>query len=73
MRPKRRCLRELGADYAQGIRQWFPGPVDLMGVATGGSVALQLAADHADVAEGDLRHAGVAMWRRESQRAAVSF
>jgi pimeloyl-ACP methyl ester carboxylesterase len=36
----------LAADYAEVLGQRFGGPVDVVGVSTGGSVALQLAADH---------------------------
>lgn len=42
-------MAELAADYAKGIRRWFAEPIDVLGVSTGGSVALQLAADHPDV------------------------
>jgi pimeloyl-ACP methyl ester carboxylesterase len=42
-------MAELAADYAEGISRWFVGPIDVLGVSTGGSVALQLAADHPDV------------------------
>lgn len=36
-------------DHAEAFRSAFGGPVDVLGVSTGGSVALQLAADHPDV------------------------
>jgi pimeloyl-ACP methyl ester carboxylesterase len=42
-------MTELAGDYVTGIRARFEAPVDALGVSTGGSVALQLAADHPDV------------------------
>lgn len=36
----------LAADYAYAIARQFGEPVDVLGVSTGGSIALQLAADH---------------------------
>lgn len=36
-------------EHAEALRAAFGGPVDVLGVSTGGSVALQLAADHPDV------------------------
>jgi pimeloyl-ACP methyl ester carboxylesterase len=39
-------IADLAADYAGGIAQRHPGPVDVLGISTGGSLALQLAADH---------------------------
>ncbi|MES2170261.1 MAG: alpha/beta fold hydrolase [Actinomycetota bacterium] len=35
----------LAAEHAEAIRQRFDGPVDIVGISTGGSIALQLAAD----------------------------
>ncbi len=39
----------LARDYAEALRGRFDGPVDVLAFSTGGSVALQLAADHPDV------------------------
>jgi pimeloyl-ACP methyl ester carboxylesterase len=39
----------IAAAYATTARQLFDGPVDVVGFSTGGSVGLQLAADHPDV------------------------
>ncbi len=39
----------VAAAYATAARQLFDGPVDVVGFSTGGSVGLQLAADHPDV------------------------
>lgn len=42
-------MSELAADYAAGLRAHHDAPVDVLGVSTGGSVALQLTADHPDL------------------------
>lgn len=42
-------IADLARDYAEAIRERFDAPVDVMGTSTGGSIALQLAADHPDV------------------------
>lgn len=42
-------MAELARDYAEALRLRFDGPVDVLAFSTGGSVALQLAADHPDV------------------------
>jgi pimeloyl-ACP methyl ester carboxylesterase/effector-binding domain-containing protein len=42
-------IAELAREHAEALRWWFGHPVDVVGVSTGGSIALQLAADHPDV------------------------
>jgi pimeloyl-ACP methyl ester carboxylesterase len=42
-------IAEIAAEYAETIGELFDGPVDIMGISTGGSIALQLAADHPDL------------------------
>ncbi|WIY01033.1 alpha/beta fold hydrolase [Amycolatopsis mongoliensis] len=42
-------IAELAREHAEALRWWFGRPVDVVGVSTGGSIALQLAADHPDV------------------------
>jgi pimeloyl-ACP methyl ester carboxylesterase len=39
-------MAELAAEHAEAIQQGLGGPVDVVGVSTGGSIAQQLAADH---------------------------
>lgn len=41
-------MAELAADVAEAIRRKFREPVEIMGISTGGSLALQVAADHHD-------------------------
>ncbi|MBE1494062.1 pimeloyl-ACP methyl ester carboxylesterase/effector-binding domain-containing protein [Amycolatopsis lexingtonensis] len=42
-------IADLAREHAEALRWWFGRPVDVVGVSTGGSIALQLAADHPDV------------------------
>ncbi len=44
-------LKDMADDYAGMIREEFNGPVDVIGVSTGGSLALQFAADHPDLVQ----------------------
>ena len=42
-------MAEIATMHADALRAHFGGPVDLLGMSSGGSVALQVAADHPDV------------------------
>ena len=42
-------LKDMADDYASMIREEFTGPVDVIGVSTGGSIAQHFAADHSDL------------------------
>ena len=42
-------IADMADDYAETIRSEFGGPVDVMGISTGGSIALQFALDHPDL------------------------
>jgi pimeloyl-ACP methyl ester carboxylesterase len=42
-------VADLASDYACAIEDGFGGPVDVLGISTGGSIALQLAADRRDL------------------------
>jgi len=44
--PKGVTMAELAADHAQAVHALEAGPVDVVGVSTGGSIAQQLAVDH---------------------------
>ncbi|TXT67686.1 MAG: putative hydrolase [Promethearchaeota archaeon] len=46
--PENYLMDKMANDYAQMIRREFKGPVDVMGVSTGGQIAHYLAADHPD-------------------------
>lgn len=47
--PRGMTMAALAAEHAEAIRDGFGGPVDVIGISTGGSIAQQLAADHPDV------------------------
>jgi len=47
--PQGYTLENMADDYADMIRDEFGGPVDIIGVSTGGSIALHFAADHPDL------------------------
>ncbi len=47
--PQGYTMTDMADDYAAMIREEFGRPVDVIGVSTGGSIALYLAADHPDV------------------------
>jgi pimeloyl-ACP methyl ester carboxylesterase len=42
-------MADIADDYADVLRPTFDGPVDVMGISTGGSVALQLTIDHPEL------------------------
>jgi pimeloyl-ACP methyl ester carboxylesterase len=42
-------MADIADDYADVLRATFDGPVDVMGISTGGSVALQLTVDHPEL------------------------
>ncbi|MDE3132882.1 MAG: alpha/beta hydrolase [Acidobacteriota bacterium] len=42
-------MAEIAAEHAAGIGEVFKGPVDVLGISTGGSIAQQLAAQHPEV------------------------
>lgn len=47
--PRGMTMADIASEHAAALRQVSGGPVDVLGVSTGGSVAQQLAADHPDV------------------------
>lgn len=47
--PRGSSLSDIAADYAETMREEFDMPVDVIGVSTGGSIALHLAADQPEV------------------------
>lgn len=47
--PQGITMAGIAAEHADGLRERFGGPVDLLGMSTGGSIAQQIAAEHPDV------------------------
>lgn len=69
-------MTDLANDYVEALADEFDGPVDVLGISTGGSLALQLAADHPGLVR-RLVVAGAAYWLsehgREFQRRMAEF
>ena len=42
-------MAQIAAEHAEAMREAFAGPVDLLGMSTGGSIAQQVAAEHPDI------------------------
>ncbi|TMR22567.1 alpha/beta hydrolase [Nonomuraea turkmeniaca] len=49
--PPATTMAELAAVHARAITATFDGPVNMLAISTGGSIALQLAADHPDLVD----------------------
>ncbi|MFC4115172.1 alpha/beta fold hydrolase [Nonomuraea zeae] len=49
--PPTTTMADLATVYARGITSAFDGPVNVLAISTGGSIALQLAADHPDLVD----------------------
>lgn len=47
--PEGCSLKDISDDYAQMIKEEFDGPVDVLGVSTGGSIVQHFAADHSNL------------------------
>jgi len=47
--PRGYTLQDMAADYAAMIREEFGGPLDVIGISTGGSIVQHFAADHPDL------------------------
>jgi len=47
--PKGYSMRDMSEDYATMIRDELAGPVDVMGISTGGPIAQYFAVDHPDI------------------------
>jgi pimeloyl-ACP methyl ester carboxylesterase len=64
-------MSDLAAMHADALRAYFGGAVDLIGISTGGAVALQLAADHPS-SVGRLIIVAAASWLGEAGRIKLS-
>lgn len=49
--PRSYSMRDMSEDYAAMIMQQFDGPVDIMGISTGGPIAQHFAADHPELVD----------------------
>jgi len=61
-------LQDMSDDYATLIREEFAGPVDLIGVSTGGSIVQHFAADHPDLVRRLVIHSSAYTLSDEAKR-----
>jgi pimeloyl-ACP methyl ester carboxylesterase len=66
--PRGYTFKEMADDYARMIREEFGGPVDVIGVSTGGSIAQYFAADHPDVVRRLVIHSSAYALSDEARR-----
>ncbi len=60
-------LKDMADDYAQMIRDEFSGPVDVIGLSTGGSILLHFLADHPHLARKAIIHSSAHTLRKEAK------
>ena len=63
-------LEDMAGDYATMIRDEFGGPVDVIGISTGGSIVQHFAADHPDLVRRLVIHSSALYVERSSPQAA---
>jgi pimeloyl-ACP methyl ester carboxylesterase len=61
-------LKDMADDYATMIREEFGGPVDVIGVSTGGSIVHHFAADHPDLVRRLVIHSAAYTLSDEAKR-----
>ncbi len=61
-------MKDMSDDYATMIRDEFGGPVDVIGLSTGGSLVQHFAADHADLVRRLVIHSAAYTLSDESKR-----
>jgi len=61
-------LKDMADDYAAMIREEFGGPVDVIGVSTGGSIVQHFAADHPDLVRRLVIHSSAYSLSDEARR-----
>jgi pimeloyl-ACP methyl ester carboxylesterase len=66
--PQGYTLAAMGDDYAAMIEEEFGGPVDVIGVSTGGSIAQHFAADHPDLVRSLVLHSSAYVLGDEGKR-----
>jgi pimeloyl-ACP methyl ester carboxylesterase len=62
------ALGDMADDYATMIREEFGGPVDVLGVSTGGSIVQHFAADHPDLVRRLVIHSSAHTLRPEARQ-----
>ena len=66
--PERYTLRDMSNDYATMMRDEIDGPVDLIGLSTGGLIAQHFAADHPDLVRRLVLHSSAYSLSDEAKR-----
>lgn len=64
-------MQDMANDYATMIRNEFEGPVDVIGVSTGGSIAQHFAADHPDLVRKLVIHSSAYTLSDSTKRAQI--
>ena len=71
--PEGFTLADMADDYATMITEEFDGPVDVIGVSTGGSIALHFGADHPDLVRRLVLHSGAHTLNDDAKRLQLEF
>jgi len=66
--PRGYTMKDMANDYASMIREEFGGPIDVIGVSTGGSIAQHFAADHPDLVRRLVIHSSAYALSDEARR-----
>ena len=66
--PRGYTMKDMADDYAMMIREEFGGPVDVIGVSTGGSIAQHFAADHPELVSRLVLHSSAYALSNEAKR-----
>ena len=66
--PRGYTMEDMADNYARMIREEFGGPVDVVGVSTGGSIAQHFAADHPDLVRRLVIHSSAHALSNEAKR-----
>jgi pimeloyl-ACP methyl ester carboxylesterase len=66
--PRGYTLKDMADDYAVMIREEFGGPVDVIGISTGGSIVQHFAADHPDLVRRLIIHSSAYTLSDEARR-----
>jgi pimeloyl-ACP methyl ester carboxylesterase len=66
--PEGYTLQNMADDYAAMIQEEFGGPIDVIGVSTGGSIVLHFAADHPDLVHRLVIHSSAHTLRDEANQ-----
>ena len=66
--PEGTSMKDMADDYAAMIKEEFGGPIDVIGLSTGGSIVQHLAADHPDVIRRLVIHSSAHRLRDESKQ-----